>query len=603
MKRDPNLENKQTHWQVRHGKAQVLELKLRQWRAAAFLFATALSIAASINGSAKVVAWLAGFGWALFIAAVIVHQVLRRRMKRLEQRIKLQSQLDRLQRLERQVEAPPEEKGFSQAAYRLIRDFDLVDGFLRLFPFFITLSGRRRFLELMIEPAGRVEEIHRRQKAVRFWEERTVLRRKALRMAAALEQSLDGEVLLTNARFVAAPENGFAYFWMVAGAQILFFVLWAIAISVGVKVIGTIGLVLWLGSYFIAGRKVELMAGYPKAVVLGSQLRVLREASLVFDRVAGHADAQVQAFAGERNPLVLLKDVERAAGALGIRQNPILALLINFVFPWDLFWTLRFDRARRKILDGLEGWLACLAEVESFLILAEWNRAHGDSWPAIDGGAPGLEATALAHPLLPANKRVANDIQLKTGEQTREQVRCHLVTGSNMAGKSTFLRAIGMNVLLANAGAKVCAKTMRLSHLRVESSMRPADSLADGFSSFYAEVTDLVEIVKLADSNPRPAPLYLVDEIFRGTNNRERRIGAEAVIRSLAKTSAIGLVTTHDLDLATLEGGVEGLRNHHFRDDVADGKMTFTYEYRTGPCPSTNAIKVMRGAGLRVSEA
>jgi DNA mismatch repair ATPase MutS len=280
---------------------------------------------------------------------------------------------------------------------------------------------------------------------------------------------------------------------------------------------------------------------------------------------------------------------------LGIRQNPLLALIINFVVPWDLYWTIRFDRARRRVVNSLPAWLAALAELEAFVALAEWNSAHGQAWPVfIDAAREDvlLEAKSLAHPLLSPKKRIANDLLISKNS------RNHLITGSNMSGKSTFLRAIGINLLLAHAGAKVTATSLRLIPLRVESSMRPADSLADGFSSFYSEVSDLVEIVKLAQVET--AVFYLIDEIFRGTNNRERRIGAEAVIRALAQTTAMGFVTTHDLDLAALEGAVASLENHHFRDDVTDGVMTFSYEYRSGPCPSTNALKVMRAAGLPV---
>lgn len=584
--------------------------KLRQIRALVFVVASAASLAASLSKGSNIFGYLAAAVWVLFIATVVFHRFIRTRSRRLEWRLQLEAKLQGLRNL-----IPSEELKWSvgslsadsgpgdRAALRLIRDLDLIPseqsrgGFAALFPFFLSTAGQRRFVELLTRPVGEMAELVRRQKAVQFWEKRPVLRRKILRISSTLETTLETESLKDVAQAPVAPERAWAWVWLVVGAQALFFALWVVAVSVATKWLGTLGLFMWLAAYAFVARKIDIFAAYPRSMSLGRNLRVLHETAQVLSRVSHHPEAQLQAFAGDRNPVSVLKQIERASGALGLRQNPILALLINFLFPWDLFWTVKFDQARRKVAGSLPTWLEGLANLETSIVLAEWNKAHGECWPEfvdLNTSAVLVDAKALAHPLLLKSKRVPNDLLV-----TRKG-RNHLVTGSNMSGKSTFLRAIGLNLLLAHAGAKVTAKSFRLVPLRVESSMRPADSLADGFSSFYSEVSDLVEIVKLAEVES--AVFYLIDEIFRGTNNRERRIGAEAVIRALAKTPAMGFVTTHDLDLATLEGVVDGLENHHFRDDVTDGLMTFSYEYRLGPCPSTNALKVMRTAGLPVPD-
>lgn len=584
--------------------------KLRQVRAAVFVAASAVSLGASLSKENTLLGYFAGAAWLIFVATVVVHRFIRARARRLEWRMRLEARLRGLRdlipsdELKWPFESLSAESGAGdRAAVRLIRDLDLIPseqsrgGFAALFPFFLSTAGQRRFVELLTRPVGEMAELVRRQKSVQFWEKRTVLRRKILRISSTLETTLETDSLKEVARAAVAPERAEPWLWLVVAAQVLFFTLWIVAISVSMKWIGTLGLVLWLLAYAVVARKIDIFAAYPRSMSLGRNLRVLHETANVLSRVSHFPDAQLQAFVGEKNPVAVLKQIERASGALGLRQNPILALLINFVFPWDLFWTVRFDRARRKVAGSLPSWLEGLANIETSIVLAEWNKAHGECWPEFlePKGSPVLvDAKALAHPLLLKSKRVANDLLVTA------KARNHLVTGSNMSGKSTFLRAIGLNLLLAHAGAKVTAKSFRLVPLRVESSMRPADSLADGFSSFYSEVSDLVEIVKLAEVEA--AVFYLIDEIFRGTNNRERRIGAEAVIRALAKTPAMGFVTTHDLDLASLEGVVPGLENHHFRDDVTDGVMTFSYEYRLGPCPSTNALKVMRAAGLPVPD-
>jgi hypothetical protein len=585
-----------------------LHKRMLNWRAVGFSLAVGFSILASLKSVSPFISSLgataAAVAWISFFAMVVIHRISVSRGERLKWRIALEKRIESLEKLESSAGQELKEEMLAElysaeeigSAKRLIRDLD-IERFVGLFPFFLSTEGRGKFLRFLTLPVGSIDEIRRRQNAIQFWESHPVLRRKILRIATAMEQEIDAKELLRLIRLANAPENGNKWLYIVTAAQMAFYGLWVSGLMHGTKLWGAFGLGALGLSYFLAAREVDLLSAYPRAMSIGRSLRALKDISQVLQKVAGTPAAQVPAFQENHAPTQLLQEVERAAGALGIRQNPILALLMNFILPWDLYWTLRFDRARRSVESRLPEWLETLSEMEAFIVGAEWNRAHGRTLPAFVEAASGglLDATQLAHPLLPADRRVANAIRVD------ELQRCHLVTGSNMSGKSTFLRAIGLNLLLAQAGLKVVATKFQVSLLRLESSMRPSDSLADGFSSFYSEVSDLVEI--LARSNGKEVVFYLVDEIFRGTNNRERRIGAESVIRAFSKTRAMGMVTTHDLDLAALEGQVNGLSNHHFRDDVIEGKMTFNYEYRGGPCPSTNAIKVMRAAGLHVIEA
>ncbi len=576
---------------------QALHQKMLKWRVIIFAVSMLFSILSSFKDASVIWAIAAGSVWLVFFGLVFLHRVSIARGERLRWRMELQKRIQNLEKLDLTAKVSLDETWYSNdervAANRLLRDLD-IDKFLGLFPFFLSADGRRKFVRFLTIPLASVDEVKRRQQAIGYWERHPVLRRKILRVATAMEQEIDATSLLRLIRQESATKGADKWFMFVAGTQIAFFVLWISGLAYGTKLWGLFGLILLAGAYYFASRRVDIFSSYSRAVSVGRSLRALKETSQILQRVASHAEAQVQAFRESQAPSKILEEVEKAAGALGVRQNPILALLINFLIPWDLYWTLRFERARLRVESQLPLWLETLAELEAFLVAAEWNKAHGQVLPEfLDENKEGLlEADNLAHPLLPADRRVANSIRLD------DSSRCHLVTGSNMSGKSTFLRSIGLNILLAQAGLKVVATKFRLSRIRLESSMRPSDSLEDGFSSFYSEVSDLVEI--LARAKGPDTVFYLVDEIFRGTNNRERRIGAESVIRAFSNTHAMGLVTTHDLDLAALEGQVAGLKNHHFRDDVIGGKMTFTYEYRTGPCPSTNALKVMRLAGLEV---
>ena len=203
-------------------------------------------------------------------------------------------------------------------------------------------------------------------------------------------------------------------------------------------------------------------------------------------------------------------------------------------------------------------------------------------------------AASPCGPLLPAATRVTNDLEIRAlGE-------VDILTGSNMAGKSTFLKTIGMNFCLAYAGAPVVATEFVAMPFRLHACIRITDSIVDGFSYFYAEVKclrALLETLRTRDDLPL---LYLVDEIFRGTNNRERLIGSRSYIRTLMGARGVGLIATHDFELARLADGNAFARNYHFRDDVSDGRLVFDYQLREGPCPTTNALKIMEMEGLPV---
>ena len=204
-----------------------------------------------------------------------------------------------------------------------------------------------------------------------------------------------------------------------------------------------------------------------------------------------------------------------------------------------------------------------------------------------------LDGEALGHPLIAAAKCVRNDVTLDT------ETRVFLVSGSNMSGKSTYLRTVGVNIVMAMAGAPVRAKHLRLTPLTIGASIQVNDSLQEGSSRFYAEITRLRSIYDMAAE--RPPVLFLLDELLQGTNSKDRRIGAEGVLRGLLERGAIGIVTTHDLALTELEGLPEGaLINMHFQDDLENGRMRFDFLLRAGVITKSNGLELMRSIGLKV---
>ncbi len=243
---------------------------------------------------------------------------------------------------------------------------------------------------------------------------------------------------------------------------------------------------------------------------------------------------------------------------------------------------------------AVRSWLNAVGEVEALLSLSAYSYEHpADPFPEFVEGPPRFVAEQLGHPLLPAEKCVRNDVNI-FGE-----TRLLLISGSNMSGKSTLLRAIGINTVLAMAGAPVRVRHMQLAPLQIGASILINDSLQEGSSRFYAEITRLQHICDLAEKHP--PVLFLLDELLQGTNSKDRLIGAEGIVHALLASGAIGIITTHDLALTHIGGRQDPrLHNVHFQDYIEDGKMKFDYKLQEGVVTKSNGIELMRLIGLKV---
>ncbi|HSL52778.1 MAG TPA: hypothetical protein VK868_00225 [Pyrinomonadaceae bacterium] len=296
-----------------------------------------------------------------------------------------------------------------------------------------------------------------------------------------------------------------------------------------------------------------------------------------------------------KQPSVEIRKLGRLAAALGVRTNPLLSLLFNALLPWDFFFSYRLDLVKREIAHLLPRWLDAWHELESLNSLANFAYLNPNYvFPVRRAGVDRIAARNLGHPLLKPESKVCNDFELD------EDQRIVILTGSNMAGKSTFLRTVGVNLALAYAGAPVNASSMQTSLFRLFTCIKVSDSVQDGLSYFYAEVKRLQALLAATEVNDELPVLFLIDEIFRGTNSRERLIGSRSYIRRLSQSRTMGLVATHDLELIKLADEIQAVTNYHFREEVLDSRMVFDYRLRPGPCPTTNALKIMRLEGLPV---
>ena len=267
---------------------------------------------------------------------------------------------------------------------------------------------------------------------------------------------------------------------------------------------------------------------------------------------------------------------------------------IAFILLWEIQLAFLVEDWRRKNGHAIAGWLAAIGEFEALSSLAGYAYEHpNDPFPELSEQSPCFDGEGLGHPLLPESKCVRNNINL-TGE-----VQVMVVSGSNMSGKSTLLRIVGINAVLALAGAPVRARRLRIAPLAIGASIRILDSLQAGTSRFYAEITRLRKLVTIADG---PIPLvFLLDELLHGTNSHDRKIGAEAIIKGLVRRGSVGLLTTHDLALAHI---VEELAPHavnvHFEDHIENGHIAFDYHLLPGIVRKSNALELMRSIGLEV---
>lgn len=297
----------------------------------------------------------------------------------------------------------------------------------------------------------------------------------------------------------------------------------------------------------------------------------------------------------DKQPSVEIRRLGRLAAALGVRTNPLLWFLVHIIMPWDFIFTHRLNLLRIELAHLLPRWLDAWYELEALNSLANFAYLNPHyTFPEILSEQHRFAARGLGHPLLNPQTKVCNDFELDDDQ------RIVILTGSNMAGKSTFLRTIGVNLCLAYAGSPVNANRVDTSLFRPFTCIKVSDSVQDGLSYFYAEVKRLQALLAATKAGDPLPVLFLIDEIFRGTNSRERLIGSRSYIRALSESNAVGLVATHDLELVKLADEINGVVNFHFREEVSDGRMVFDYRLRTGPCPTTNALTIMRLEGLPV---
>lgn len=300
---------------------------------------------------------------------------------------------------------------------------------------------------------------------------------------------------------------------------------------------------------------------------------------------------KVKLFNEENSSMIAIKELGKISEKVNLRYNGFLYMLLNIFLLWDYQCVFSLEAWRRKYGNKIRESLELIGEIESLMSLSVLTHINEEvSYPKIEHGkVPKVESSQLGHPLINSKDRVANDLVMNNN--------IFIITGSNMSGKTTFLRTIGINLVLAYSGAPVCAKEMSCSILDIFTSMRITDDLNNGISTFYAELMRIKEIIK--ESKENKSMIFLIDEIFRGTNSLDRILGAKTVLGNLNSEGIIGAITTHDLELCELEK-YSRIVNYHFSEHYKEDKIYFDYKLKNGKSTTTNAKFLMKIVGIDV---
>jgi hypothetical protein len=382
--------------------------------------------------------------------------------------------------------------------------------------------------------------------------------------------------------------------------NIVLFLLYSVAV---LPPFWIVSFILYAGIYYFKYRDFRDLFG--EAYYLSNTLNEFRAVLVYLEKYSYRPDSRLaklcQPFLDVRHkPSKLLRRIGLIASAASLQRNPIVWFFLNMLMPWDLFFVYQLGLFKGRLKSLLPVWLDTWYQLEALNSLANFGYLNPDGvFPTLTDGSdnadrPVFQARDLGHPLIPDDERICNDFSLM---QMGEIV---IITGSNMAGKSTFLRTLGVNLALTFSGGVVMASSFETQPLRLFTCINVSDSLSDGISYFYAEVKRLKALLNELERPDTYPLLFLIDEIFRGTNNREREIGSRSYMSVLTGQNGVGVISTHDLELVHLEDDISGIQNYHFREDVKDGRMVFDYQLRQGPCPTTNALKIMRMEGLPV---
>ena len=533
-------------------------------------------------------------GFLLLVSSDIANNRLIRITKNL-----IQINLEEQESLQHHFKNFPEGKQFDVSGHAYSNDLDIT-GHASLFQYTCRASsepGQALLAAWLLNPAAK-EVILSRQESVRELSHEPVWRQQL--REAGLEKTISAGLSYTIGEWIHRPLDFItSTFW-----KIIRYLLPSLAIgSLALNIAGVMP-----DKYFYPYILVQTFLAFaitkktlPAQKGLGSittELQSLQDSLSILEEKQFNASLlntiSNKLSTGAASSALSVKQLKGIMDRIDYRLNPLVYLPLNILLCWDLQQVFHLEAWRKKHQDGIAGWFDALAEAEALSSLANlaFNHPHW-AYPVIADSKGCFKASQLGHPLIPVTRMVCSDFSTeKTGH-------INLITGSNMAGKSTFLRSTGINIVLAMAGAPVNASSLEVSVMKVMSSMRISDNLEENTSTFYAELKKLRDIIEAVQ---RKEPVFLLlDEILRGTNSADRQAGSQALIRQLLRDEAAGMVATHDLALTKMANEFPGqISNYHFDVQVNGEELWFDYKLKTGICSSMNASLLMKKIGIQL---
>jgi DNA mismatch repair ATPase MutS len=337
--------------------------------------------------------------------------------------------------------------------------------------------------------------------------------------------------------------------------------------------------------YHLTSRNAKILTAYSKITA------ELEKENFACKKLKGY---QSELFVEEKAASSHIKKLSTLLGYFDMRLSKEFHLLFNNLLFWDLHCVYRIEKWKKRTGPVIHKWFDVIGNFEALSTFANALFNNPDwTMPEVSGPEFRLEALSIGHPLIPKPENIRNDIMLK------QKGNILIVTGPNMSGKTTFLKTLGVNIVLAMAGGPVCAKRFVLSPLKLYTSMKVTDSLDKKLSLFYAELQRLKMIM---DAILRKEPLFfLIDEMLKGTNESDRHKGAIALIKQFVENDADGILATHDLELTKLEQDyTETITNYHFDGYIEGDNLLFDYKLKTGICKSSNALELMKKVGIKI---
>jgi hypothetical protein len=549
-------------------------------------------------GPRTIAAWTPVPAVAVFAVLAVWHDRVLRRIGRLERAVHYYERgLARLRDEDPPVVDPGED--LRPADHDFADDLDLFgpDSLFALLSTARTSVGRAALASWLCAPAD-PDELRERHAAVASLARRIELREDLASLGEDVGERLDDRALV---RWARSGEPAGSVALRVGLAVVSVFTLTGLAVWLagdGPRLFALAALFQSLVALSLRSRARRACHGLDGATrslgLLSELLQRLEEEPFDEPRLAAVRERLVS---GPHAASLEVRRLRRLSDLRDAMRNQFFAP-IGAMLLWGTQCALAAEAWRTRSGGDVAGWLDAVAELEALASLAAYAYEHpADPFPVLDDGPAGpvFDAEALGHPLIPGARCVRNDIRLAADEPIA------IVSGSNMSGKSTLLRSVGVAIAMGLAGAPVRARQLRLSPLSVGASLRIVDSLQTGTSHFYAELVRLRRITELARAPGRPPLLFLLDEVLHGTNSHDRRIGAEAIVRDLLARGALGLVTTHDLALARIASDLAPrVRNVHFEDRLVKGRLEFDYRLRPGVVERSNALDLMREVGLEV---